>query len=73
VEVVEVVSGSPAERAGIRPGDLVLEVDGRATQSAADLQRMMVAELIGHEVTASVWRSGSDIELTLVPAELEED
>ena len=73
VEVVEVVPGSPAERAGIRSGDIVVEVDGQATQSAADLQRMMVAELIGRKVTANVWRSGADIEQTLVPAELEED
>jgi S1-C subfamily serine protease len=73
VEVVEVVSASPAERAGIRPGDLVIEVDGRATESAADLQRMMVAELIGHPVTAIVWRSGEEIELRLVPDELDEN
>jgi S1-C subfamily serine protease len=71
VEVVEVVSGSPAESAGIRAGDLVVEVDGRATESAADLQRMMVAELIGRPAKTTVWRSGSDVELTLVPAELE--
>jgi len=73
VEVVEVVPGSPAERAGIRGGDLVLEVDGRATESAADLQRMMVAELIGRPVPARVWRSGSDVELSLVPDELSEE
>src|SRR5262249_2373686 len=73
VEVVEVVAGSPAERAGIRAGDLVVELDGRPTEDAADLQRMMVAELIGRRVEASVWRSGADIQLTLVPAELEGD
>ena len=72
VEVVEVVPESPAERAGIRDGDVIVEVDGHATESAADLQRMMVAELIGREVKTSVWRSGSDVELTLVPAELAE-
>ena len=73
VEVVEVVAGSPAERAGIRGGDLVVELDGQPTESAADLQRMMVAELIGRPVRASIWRSGSDLELELVPAELEEE
>jgi serine protease Do len=73
VEVVEVVPASPAERAGIRAGDLVVEVDGRATESAADLQRMMVAELIGRPVTASVWRSGEEVELRLVPDELDEN
>jgi serine protease Do len=72
VEVVEVVPASPAERAGIRPGDLVVELDGRATESAVDLQRMMVAELIGRPVAARVWRAGEEVELRLVPDELDE-
>jgi S1-C subfamily serine protease len=71
VEVVEVVPGSPAERADVREGDLVIEVDGRTVESAADLQRMMVAELIDRPVTASVWRSGETVELEVVPAELD--
>jgi S1-C subfamily serine protease len=70
VEVVEVVPESPAERAGIRPGDLLVEVDGRGVEDAADLQRMMVAELIGRRVEATVWRSGRELTLRLVPAEL---
>jgi serine protease Do len=70
VEVVEVVGGSPAERAGIRPEDLILEVDGVAVTDAADLQRMMVAERIGIAVTVRALRDGADIELELVPDEL---
>jgi S1-C subfamily serine protease len=72
VEVVEVLPDSPAERAGIRPGDLLVEVDGQRVEDAADLQRMMVAELIGRPVEATIWRSGSDVSLRLVPAELAE-
>ena len=72
VEVVEVMPDSPAERAGIRPGDLLCEVDGRRTENAADLQRMMVAELIGRPLDAAVWRAGRELSLRLVPAELDE-
>jgi S1-C subfamily serine protease len=72
VEVVEVVSGSPADRGGVREGDLIVEVDGSAVESASDLQQMMVAELIGTAVRARVWRSGSELELELVPEELGE-
>jgi S1-C subfamily serine protease len=72
VEVVEVVSGSPADRGDVREGDLIVELDGRAIESAADLQRMMVAELIGTPVRARVWRAGSELELRLVPEELGE-
>ena len=50
VEVVEVVPGSPADRAGVREGDLIVELDSSEVTSAADLQRMMVAELIGTPV-----------------------
>jgi S1-C subfamily serine protease len=72
VEVVEVVSGSPAERGGVREGDLIVEVDGRAVESASDLQAMMVAEAIGRRLAARVWRSGTELDLELVPVELTE-
>ena len=71
VEVVEVVPGSPADRAGVRTEDLIVEVGGKSVASAGDLQRMMVAELIGRPVSARALRRGKEIELELVPAELE--
>jgi serine protease Do len=72
VEVVEVVADSPADRAGLREGDLILEVEGSPVTSAADLQRMMTAELIGRSVSVVVWRAGGEASLQLVPAELSE-
>ncbi|MGH2961289.1 MAG: S1C family serine protease [Solirubrobacterales bacterium] len=72
VEVVEVVSGSPADTADVREGDLIVEVDGRPVESAADLQRMMVAELIGTALEARVWRAGTELRLRIVPEELTE-
>jgi S1-C subfamily serine protease len=72
VEVVEVVSGSPADRGGIREADLIVEVDGHPVEDATDLQRMMVAELIGTPVRAKVWRAGSELALEVVPEELSE-
>jgi S1-C subfamily serine protease len=71
VEVVEVVDGSPAERAGLRVGDVIFGLDGTRTESAADLQRLMVAERIGREAIARVVREGSVIERTVVPVELD--
>jgi S1-C subfamily serine protease len=73
VEVVEVVPDSPADRGGLRVGDLILELDGKAVASAADLQQMMTAELIDRPVRTWVWRSGDELSLELVPAELSED
>jgi S1-C subfamily serine protease len=71
VEVVEVVPGSPAAYAGLRPEDLILEVDGMRVERVEDLQRLMVAERIGTRVTVHLLRQGRPHEVELVPAELE--
>jgi S1-C subfamily serine protease len=73
VEVVEVLDGSPADRAGVRAEDVIVELDGAAVEDATDLQRMMVAELIGTPVHLSVLRGGAVVDLELTPAELELD
>jgi S1-C subfamily serine protease len=70
VEVVSVVEDSPAARAGLRPEDLIVEVDGVATPGVDSLQRLMVEELIGRPVEARVVREGRVVEMRLVPAEM---
>jgi S1-C subfamily serine protease len=71
VEVVEVVEGGPADRAGVRPEDLILAVDGTQVTRVEDLQRLMAADLIGVPVTVRLLRAGRPLEVELVPAELE--
>jgi serine protease Do len=70
VEVVDVVDGSPAAAAGLRPEDLILDVGGNPVDGVDDLQRLMVGELIGTPVPVRVVREGALVELTLVPIEL---
>jgi S1-C subfamily serine protease len=70
VEVMEVVSGSPAARAGIRSGDLILALDGTPIVDARDIQRMMVGDAIGRSVSALLWRDGELRTFTVHPAEL---
>jgi serine protease Do len=70
VEVVEVVDGSPAARAGLRAEDLIIELNGVPVETVDDIQRLMVGELIGAQVHARVLREGSERELDLVPGEL---
>jgi S1-C subfamily serine protease len=70
VEVVSVVEGSPAAEAGVRPEDLIVEVDGTATATVDELQRLMVEELIGRPVKVRAVREGRVVELRLVPAEM---
>ena len=70
VEVVDVVEGSPAEAAGLRPEDLILDLAGRPVHDVGDLQRLMVEELIGTEVEVRVFRDGDEVVLSVRPVEL---
>jgi S1-C subfamily serine protease len=71
VEVVEVVEGSPAATAGLKPEDLIVALDGTPVSSAGDLQRMMTEERIGETLTVTVVRQGAPIEVDVVPEELD--
>ncbi|MGH2846547.1 MAG: S1C family serine protease, partial [Thermoleophilaceae bacterium] len=71
IEVVEVVDGSPADRVGIRPEDLILSVNGSTVERVEDLQRLMVAELIEVPVDVRLLRAGRLLEVELTPAELD--
>jgi serine protease Do len=70
IEVVEVVAGSPAERAGVRAEDLIVALDGDALRDVGDLQRQMTDDAIGRELRLDVVRSGEPRTLTAVPSEL---
>ena len=71
IEVVSVVESSPAAAAGLRPEDLIVAADGRPIENVDELQRLMVGELIGAEVRLILERGGRELEVTLVPDELE--
>ena len=70
VEVVQVVEGSPADRAGLRAEDLIVEVGGSPVAGVDDLQRLMAGDVIGRTVSARVLRRGDELEVELVPDEL---
>src|SRR5213082_1369426 len=72
VEVVQVVEGTPAAAAGLRPEDLIVELDGRPVTDVNDIQRLMVVEKIGASVPVRILREGRELELELVPAELDD-
>jgi serine protease Do len=71
VEIAQVVEGGPADRAGMRAEDLIVELGGTPIEGMDDLQRVVVSEVIGRAVPAKVVRAGRERELELVPAELE--
>ena len=73
IEVIEVVEGSPAARAGLRGEDLLVELDGTVLSDMDDLQRVMTEERIGRRLEAVVVRNGELRRVTVVPDELAAD
>jgi serine protease Do len=71
VEVVDVVDGSPAAAAGLRPEDLIVDLNGQPVEGVDDLQRLMAGELIGEQVVLNTVRGGRLRSVELVPVELD--
>lgn len=65
--IAEVISGGPAERAGLKTGDVLLRLAERPVAGVDDLHRLLTAELAGHEVPVEVIRAGRVETRTIVP------
>ncbi len=64
------ISGSPAAEAGLRAGDLVLDVGRRQVRDAQGVQRQLFAEAIGVPLPVTVLRNGAMVDVVAVPTEL---
>ena len=70
IGVAEVVVGSPAERCGVKSGDVIVEVDGHRVRDAGELQRLMLGEAIGRPMSLRVLRGGTLLDINAVPSEM---
>ncbi|MFC3207755.1 RIP metalloprotease RseP [Aquamicrobium soli] len=70
--VAEVTAGSPAEEAGIRPGDRFVSVDGSKVESFSDVQRL-VSGRAGDAITFVLLRDGKDVTVTATPRLMEQE
>src|SRR6204780_4342691 len=68
--VAQVVAGGPADRAGLRAGDLLLTVAGKPVAVSQDLQRQMFSEAIGQPLAITVMRNGALVDVIAEPTEL---
>jgi serine protease Do len=68
--VAQVQPGSPADKAGVKPGDVVLSLDGAPTPGSKELQRAVLGKKVGAEVQLEVWREGKTRRVGATTAEL---
>jgi S1-C subfamily serine protease len=72
VEVVDVSQGSPAQRAGLRAEDLIVELGGQAIERVDDVQRLMTQDAIGRAMAIRILRGDRWLDLEVSPIELVE-
>jgi S1-C subfamily serine protease len=72
VEVVEVSQGSPAQRAGLRGEDLIVEIGGQAIERVDDVQGLMTQDAIGRPLAIRILRGDRWLDLEVSPIELAE-
>ncbi|MBE3582045.1 MAG: trypsin-like peptidase domain-containing protein [Thermoanaerobacteraceae bacterium] len=69
VLIREVVSGGPAAKAGLRTGDVILQVDGQAVNSATELVKLIQQKQIGQTIQLVIFRRGGRVNVTVTLAE----
>ena len=62
--VASVSKGSPAEKAGLQPGDVIRQINGQAIVASGDLPAWVGQALPGQNVRLQIWRNGKPQELT---------
>jgi S1-C subfamily serine protease len=67
VGVDEVLSGGPAQRAGLRPGDRIVAVDAAPTPDVDSLHRLLGGDHVGRRVRMDLLRGVQRLALDLVP------
>jgi S1-C subfamily serine protease len=70
LQVAQVVADSPAARAGLHAGDIVVAVDGEPIATSTSIQALMVEGAIGRRIEVTVWRNGALVDVVALPREL---
>lgn len=70
--VAQVVSGSPAEKAGIEQGDVIVEFDGKEVTDSKDLPRLVASTPVGKSVSIKLWRNGKVLDRQVKVGEMQD-
>ncbi|MDD9876164.1 MAG: DegQ family serine endoprotease [Magnetovibrio sp.] len=71
--VASVIKGSPAEKAKIKAGDVILSFDGKQVDEMRALPRIVAETPVGRAAKVEVWRDGAITNLKVAVGELEDD
>ncbi len=71
--VASLNDGSPAKKAGIQPGDIILSFDGKEIKRMRSLPSIVAETQVGKAVPVTVWRKGKEETMSIVLGELPED
>ncbi len=69
--IVDVVKGGPADKAGIKKGDVIIVYQGKEIADSGELRNMVAATPIGQEARVTIWRDGKKQEVTVKIGNLE--
>jgi serine protease Do len=69
--VSSVEKGSPAQRAGVEPGDVILQFNGTAVEDSKDLPVLVARSKPGSDAKVTVWRGGKEQTLAIKVGELQ--
>ncbi|MBL4720993.1 MAG: DegQ family serine endoprotease [Alphaproteobacteria bacterium] len=69
--VAGVMNDSPAEAAGMKTGDVIINFNSRDVSESRRLPRMVAETAVGKDVSVQVWRDGKEVSLTVRLGELE--
>jgi S1-C subfamily serine protease len=72
VIVISVENSSPAQRAGLREGDVIIALDGKPVAGVDDLHRLLTDARVGVSSTLTVLRYTEKLALNVVPEEIQE-
>lgn len=70
--VTGVIAGSPAEKAGIRRGDVILKINGQAVKDNRELARRIAMLEVGEAATFTIWRDGGTVTIKVTAAKREQ-
>lgn len=72
VYVSEIIKGSGAEKAGVRPTDIIIEIDGQSITKFENITEIIEKHKIGDTIKVKLWRRGKNININITLTDIKE-